>query len=209
VSVSGLTGFSEFALGDAGATLPVTWLSFTGEETQKGVASLEWKTASELINEGFEVQKSVDGKNFEAIGFVKGAGTTNEIQTYNFADEQLRQNTYYRLRQIDFDGQFDYSKIILVESSQHIAHPFSLSPNPVNNSTEVRLTYALAASDKEQPLQLQLHDMHGRLLLTFSGSSIDELNEVLNTRITRLPQGLYLLTLTDFATLTHLKVLKQ
>ncbi len=208
VEATGITSFSEFSIGDGGSTLPVTWLGFTGEEVQKGVAALEWKTASELNNEGFEVQKSVNGKDFEAIGFVKGAGTTNEIQTYNFADEQLYQNTYYRLRQIDFDGKFDYSNIILVESSQHIAHPFSLYPNPVQNSKEVRLTYDLAASDKEQPLQLQLHDMHGRLLLSLHGS-IDELNEVLGSRITQLPQSMYLLTLTDFATITHLKVLKQ
>lgn len=203
-----ITSFSEFTLGDDGASLPVTWLSFTGQEVHPGIASLEWKTASELNNQGFEVQKSLDGKNFEVLGFVEGAGTTNEIQTYGFSDEHLRQNTYYRLKQIDFDGQFDYSRIIFVESSQHVAHPFTLYPNPVDNSTPVRLVYQLAEADKKQPLQLQLHDMRGSLLLTVNGN-IDELNEVLNARISGMSQGVYLLTLTDFATLTHLKVLKQ
>ncbi len=208
VFVVGITSFSEFSVGDAGSTLPVTWLSFAGEEVTPGIASLEWKTASELNNKGFEVQKSLDGKNYEPMGFVDGAGTTNEIQTYGFADEQLRQNTYYRLKQIDFDGQFDYSRIVFVQSSQHIAHPFSVYPNPVGNNTDVQLVYQLAESDKKQPLQLELHDMHGRLLLSVNGN-INELNELLNTRISHIPQGVYLLTLTDFATRTHLKMLKQ
>lgn len=202
------TSFSEFALGDAGSTLPVIWLSFTGEEVHKGIASLKWKTASELNNEGFEIQKSLDGKNFEVIGFVEGAGTTNEIQTYGFTDEHLQQNTYYRLRQIDFDGKFDYSRIIFVESSLHIAHPFRVYPNPIGDATSIHLTYQLTEPNKVQPLQLQLHDMWGSLLLIFNGS-IDELNDVLNDHLSGLSQGVYLLTLSDFTTFTHLKILKQ
>lgn len=207
-SVSGVTSLSEFTLGDAGSTLPVTWLSFSGEEVYKGIASLTWKTATELNNKGFEVEKSHDGKNFEMIGFVEGAGTTNEIKTYGFTDEHLQQNTYYRLKQIDFDGKSNYSRSILVQSSLHIDHPFILYPNPVTDNKPINLIYQLEELEKEQSLQLQLHDMRGSLLFTFNGM-ITDLNNLLNSHMVLMPQGIYMLTLTDFATLTHIKVLKQ
>ncbi len=79
-------------------------------KTEKGITKLVWNTASEVDNELFEVLRSYDGRNFDIIGEVNGAGTTFEGQSYEFVDRTAAKratssNVFYRLRQIDFDGQ--------------------------------------------------------------------------------------------------------
>ncbi len=94
--------------------LLVTWYYFDGYY-ENGTAFIEWWTASEINNEGFEVERSVDGKNFEQIGWVPGHGTTNEEQRYLFTDDAPQSGwNYYRLKQIDFDRAFEYSRFIPV-----------------------------------------------------------------------------------------------
>ncbi len=99
------------------ASLPVKLVSFSGVSTDSGIL-LEWTTATETDNYGFQVQKDSSGY-FVAIGFVQGAGTVVTPQTYQFLDEQVIQGeTYrYRLKQIDRAGQFEFSSVIEVHFS--------------------------------------------------------------------------------------------
>jgi hypothetical protein len=92
--------------------LPVRWLDFSANELTEGV-QLKWSTAMEINNKMFEVERSEDGKHFEYAGSVDGKGNTNTISSYSFIDQVNSQHTwFYRIKQIDFDGKADYSRVI-------------------------------------------------------------------------------------------------
>ncbi len=206
ITASGITSFSKFTVGDDAAALPVSFLSFTGKE-ENGLAMLKWTTGSETNNMGFEIEKSLDGNQFEKIGFVKGAGNSTQKLDYTFNDEQIYQNSYYRLKQIDFDGKFDYSTIIFVLSGKHDAHPYFVFPNPVQ--TELQLTYLLQENpDRAKFTQIELLDNKGVILLT-GFNTVSELNLLINNRLATLPTGMYHLVISDNSTRTSLKLLKK
>ncbi|RPI61316.1 MAG: hypothetical protein EHM44_08880, partial [Ignavibacteriales bacterium] len=123
-------------------TVPVELLSFTGSSIENTV-TLNWITATETNNSGFEVQRLKDSKiekikNWKSIGFINGQGTTTESKSYSFTDKDLTEGKYrYRLKQIDFDGSFEYSTVISVELD--LPTKFTLNqnyPNPFNPSTK-------------------------------------------------------------------------
>ena len=90
---------------DPSIVLPVELISFTGSNVN-GKVLLEWKTATELNNNGFEVQRKAAGSEFATIGFVKGQGTTTNQNEYSYIDKDLVDGKYfYRLKQIDYNGQ--------------------------------------------------------------------------------------------------------
>ncbi|MEO0723254.1 MAG: T9SS type A sorting domain-containing protein [Bacteroidota bacterium] len=114
------------------ASLPVEMLSFTIKPNDKDV-QLTWLTATEINNSHFEIERSTDARVFEKIGLVGGAGTTHYEQQYQFVDQRPATGTnYYRLRQVDYDGQFDYSEIKTAYFETGIADSpkLSLYPNP-------------------------------------------------------------------------------
>ena len=115
--------------------LPVELSSFNANVNGTSV-TLNWSTASELNNNGFEVQRK-SGDEFVTIAFVKGAGSTTEIQNYSYSDENLLVGKYsYRLKQVDFNGTFEYSNVINVDLFS--PNEFVLDqnyPNPFNPST--------------------------------------------------------------------------
>jgi len=118
--------------------LPVELLSFKGSAIGNDV-NLEWKTATETNNHGFEVQKRISYSNFTTIGFVKGAGTKTSPTNYSFTDKNDVSGEYfYRLKQIDYDGSYEYSNEIEVEINY--PNKFDLVqnyPNPFNPSTKI------------------------------------------------------------------------
>jgi hypothetical protein len=101
--------------------LPVELVSFKAQHHSNGV-NLAWVTASEKDNSGFEIEVSSDGKTFRKIGFVESkVGTTSIKQQYSFVDTKAASGTrYYRLKQIDFDGQFEYSKIVAISTTGEV-----------------------------------------------------------------------------------------
>ncbi|MEL6255112.1 MAG: T9SS type A sorting domain-containing protein [Bacteroidota bacterium] len=119
-----------------GGIFPVEWLSFKGEEI-KTTISLEWSTANEVNNDHFIIEKSTDGNFFNKIGEVNAVGNSQDIQDYQFSDLSPGQGIlYYRLKQVDIDGAFSYSKVL--ELSVEGAQQVSLYPNPVENHLEIR-----------------------------------------------------------------------
>jgi len=116
--------------------LPVELTSFVANLIGSNVI-LGWQTATELNNYGFEIERSNNKINFEKIGFVQGCGNSNSDKNYSFTDKQkLSGKYYYRLKQIDNDGAFEYSKV--VEAVFELPKTFNLSqnyPNPFNPST--------------------------------------------------------------------------
>ena len=116
-----------------GSPLPVALVYFRSRMMINGV-DLIWQTASEENNSGFDIQHSIDGKNWEILDFVQGKGTTLETQNYTYTDEAPLQGiNYYRLKQIGYDGAFEYSNIIMVIFGNGEPKKLNVFPNPVQN----------------------------------------------------------------------------
>ncbi|MCB0662304.1 MAG: T9SS type A sorting domain-containing protein, partial [Saprospiraceae bacterium] len=118
--------------------LPVEMTHFEAKTIDKSVL-LTWGTASELDNDGFEIQRMDGYGNWIKIGFQKGNGTTLTANEYNYLDENPAQGTnYYRLKQFDFDGQFEYSPIVsaTIEGEKTA---FKVYPNPAKNTVNIAL----------------------------------------------------------------------
>jgi hypothetical protein len=123
--------------------VPVELSSFTA--STKGVdVELIWTTATEINNQGFEIERKIVGGSFKMVGYVAGYGTTLEPKAYSFEDSKLETGNYtYRLKQIDLDGSFTYSEEISVEVE--IPLEFALEqnyPNPFNPSTIIKYSTA-------------------------------------------------------------------
>jgi hypothetical protein len=118
------------------SSLPVELTSFQAKE-KSNLVELTWQTATEKNNEGFNIERSLDGKNWESISFVQGNGTTQDVQDYTFIDETpLSGTNYYRLKQIDYDGKFEYSMIETVELAIDEAL-VAVFPNPVQDEMTI------------------------------------------------------------------------
>jgi len=178
------TGFSGFGAGVPGgaSSFPVEWVDFRGQYVQGRGVVLEWATASETNSRNFVIERSFDGRLFEAVGSLEAAGTSNQLLHYHFTDPSPQEGTlYYRLKQVDLDGSFQYSEVIAVE----VALPalfVRLFPNPFGR-------------------QLQLHtegqgDMHFRLT-TLTGQVVyqqqwhQQASRHATLNLPPLPAGLY------------------
>ncbi|WP_221393622.1 T9SS type A sorting domain-containing protein [Dyadobacter sp. NIV53] len=113
--------------------LPVTLASFTGKHTLNGNL-LEWHTTEEFDNTGFEIERSVDAKSFIKIGFADGKGNTALQSTYRFLDISYSSTDFYRLKQLDYNGNVSYSRIIRINSAQD---SFNVYPNPATISVTI------------------------------------------------------------------------
>jgi hypothetical protein len=116
----GLTSFSEFGIGStqAGNPLPVQLVSFTAKLNKQSLVDLKWVTATEINNDFFSVERSIDAINFEEILQVKGAGNASRMLTYSAVDSKpLTGVSYYRLKQTDFDGTFTYSNVVSITNN--------------------------------------------------------------------------------------------
>lgn len=134
------------------AVIPVELTSFTAN-VNKNTVTLNWQTATETNNSGFEIQRKKSGdriqqSEWEDIGFVPGFGTTTEIRTYSYTDEGLGSGTYlYRIKQIDYDGSYEYSNVI--EVNVDVPDQFSLEqnyPNPFNPVTQINYSISIAGN---------------------------------------------------------------
>ncbi|WP_353717978.1 T9SS type A sorting domain-containing protein [Dyadobacter sp. 676] len=108
---------------------PVTFVSFRVQRVSEG-NKLSWQTASEINNKGFEIERSEDGRMFTSIGYEAGSGDTQTLKSYSFTDSQPLANSYYRLKQWDWDGSFRYSKIVWVRADRSMATAY---PNPAGD----------------------------------------------------------------------------
>ncbi|MDY0315341.1 MAG: T9SS type A sorting domain-containing protein, partial [Bacteroidales bacterium] len=134
--------FSEMFLHkkrDDGSPLPITLSSFSAECNDNNEVILSWSTASEINNDYFEIQRSTQGLAWEVIATVQGAGFSNIILDYDYLDkEKPNTTTYYRLRQIDYDGSSKLSDIIQIRCENNMEKPvISVYPNPFTSSFNI------------------------------------------------------------------------
>ncbi len=161
-TLTGVTSFSPFGVG-SGSALPVEMLSFTAAKHNETV-TLNWVTASEVNNDHFVVQRSVDGVVFENIGMVKGRGTTSMVSNYSYIDASAASLgvsvVYYRLQQVDYDSRSAHSKVVTVDmGATTSAMQVSVSPNPFTDYTSVSVNATVASRST-----LKVTDIQGRLV---------------------------------------------
>ncbi len=180
------TAFSEFILGSDDNQLPVELTEFTGRKSEQGV-ELAWRTASELNNSGFEVERKSNGADWNTLGFVRGNGTTTEAQSYSFLDRMASGKVQYRLKQIDFDGQFEYSNVIEVDAG--LPKVFALEqnyPNPFNPTTVISYQLPVAGN-----VSLKLYDVLGKEVMTLVNGRQEAGAYNFNFNASSLSSGVY------------------
>jgi hypothetical protein len=145
------------------SSLPVELISFAAVELNSMI-ELKWSTASEINNAGFEVQRSKDGVQFENLQFVDGNGNSQETLEYNFIDKdaKLGERYFYRLRQIDFDGKFEFSDIIKASLNEDATVIGDIYPNP-SESGQVNVNMN---TEEEGDWTISLLDLTGREIAT-------------------------------------------
>ena len=199
--------FSPFSLGSDGASnnqLPVELISFDAKTKGKAV-ELTWVTASEIDNAYFEVQRSVNGVHFERIATVQGAGNSTAIIDYTIMDENpVVGNSYYRLKQVDFDGTSDFSKIISVHyRSERKFELISISPSPASSFTQLTLNVA-----EPDEMFINIYDTKGDLLKKDKVIVLEGFNEI-RLDISGLPTGVYLITVQNSKEFVSTRIIKS
>ncbi|MCJ7553924.1 MAG: T9SS type A sorting domain-containing protein, partial [Ignavibacteriaceae bacterium] len=197
---TGMSGFSEFGVGSASDNpLPVELSSFSASIIGSAV-KLSWRTETEVNNYGFEVERASsspasapDGTTplqvWGKIGFVEGYGNSNSPKDYSFIDASVVSGTYsYRLKQIDIDGQFEYSKII--EVNLGAANKYELAqnfPNPFNPNTSIKFTLPETGNVK-----LTVYNMLGQEIATFVNGVKEAGTHIINFNAEELNSGIYM-----------------
>jgi uncharacterized delta-60 repeat protein len=189
--------------------LPVSWLYFTGNATKEG-NKLNWATVTEKDSRAFVIERSIDGINFEAAGEVKAAGNSNQELRYTFSDKNGSvlgaKTVYYRLKQLDFSGSFEYSRIIALRKDSRNSGLSSVYPNPFTN--ELKLEFANAPVDP-QTMQVFLTSMEGK---TVYAEQIKRASGAFQAKLKNLPEmkaGIYMLKIISEGQTTVQKVIKQ
>jgi hypothetical protein len=164
-------------------SLPVTLLSYEATLLSNKKVKLDWSTSSETNNHHFEIEKSTDGINFTSIGRIDATGNGNAVARYSFTDaETISRNTFYRLKQMDIDGNSKYlgTKLISVGSNHT---PATVYPNPAQGNT-----ITLVAGDQPLPLAWRISDVQGRVIRK---GTMRQSQEEIN--ITDINNGIYFL----------------
>ena len=187
-NLHGLIKFMPFS-----TSIPVELTSFT-TSVGDGNVVLNWITATELNNAGFEIQKGnhtstlLSVTEWESIGFVNGNGTSTETHTYSFTDQNpVTGKSYYRLKQIDFDGSYEYSNVIEVNLTLPIE--FSLEqnyPNPFNPITSIQYTIS-----SKQYVQLLVYNVLGKEIAMLVNEEKPAGNYEVNFDASKLSSGVY------------------
>jgi hypothetical protein len=139
---------------------PVTWLDFTGQFAKNNVI-LNWKTASEQNNTGFDVERSADGRSWSKIGFIPGKINSAAPTPYSYTDlSPLKGLSYYRLKQIDLDNKFSYSRIVQINGLT--TDEASIWPNPVTNMLNIGINERY----RNEKVYLTVTDMKGTVLVS-------------------------------------------
>ncbi len=178
--------------------LPIELTSFEGEERDCAI-DLAWTTASEINNAYFEVEKSQNGRDFETIEIIEAVGNSSSISKYTFTDEEAEGTNYYRLTQVDVDGESTSSDIIVVKSSCRTYDELetegisSLYPNPVKNG-DVRIKFK--ASSVHPDAVIVVTDLLGRTVDHYN-VSVDAGNNTFNFSVDNLVEGAYFVRIFD------------
>jgi hypothetical protein len=183
--------------------LPVELTSFVGK-CDEGKATIEWKTASETNNDYFLLEKSVDMINFNIVEKVTGAGNSNLVNNYTVSDFTQTDKTYYRLVQVDFDGETKVYPIIIVNcESTSVVPTVTVYPNPFNSELMV-----LIENLNEESASLQIIDELGQIVYE-EKASVDAYNALIKLDLGSLKPAVYHLRIISDDHLLNKKIIKK
>ncbi len=193
-----LTDTQFFTLGATEKyALPITLISFDAKNINNESVQLNWTTASEEGNAYYTIERSANGKDFTAIGVLNGAGNSDEILNYTYTDsEPLSGTSYYRLKQTDFNGEFEYSevkRVLLNKAQLEINTVFSVFPNPVVFGEKFKLAYRVA---EDQEIELQVVTSSG-VVVSSSNFEIKAASGHIELDSKELPKGLNMIRIID------------
>ncbi len=188
--LAGTYGVSSFKF-DLNQIIPVELTSFN-VSVSGGDVLLEWQTATETNNYGFEIERKAAGERFSKLGFVGGKGTSSERAEYSFRDQtSLPGIRYdYRLKQVDFDGNFSYSETKSIEA---VPTDFTLEqnyPNPFNPETKIRFSIPDAGN-----VSLLVYNINGEKVATLANGSFEGGSHEFTFNGKNLASGIYISSL--------------
>jgi len=186
--------------------VPVELTSFAGKYFGNAV-ELKWSTATETNNLGFSIERKTENSSWSKIGFVSGRGTTTEQSYYSFVDENVSTNNYsYRLKQMDFDGSFEYSNVVEIDVKQVSEYSLSQNyPNPFNPSTTIEFNIS------EQALvNLSVYNLLGEKVATIVNDFMESGRHKVEFNGSELASGIYLVKMTsgNFSDVIKINLLK-
>lgn len=193
-----IDNFEVMSGGNSNVILPLELISFTGKNIEEGNL-LNWTTASELNTTHFEIERTVNGVDFETLGSVAAAGNSKSIQQYNFIDKQpyLGENLY-RLKMYDLDGSYSYSKMIAIEV--HDATAFTFTPTGIEklfpNPTNANLNVLFNVSENIASFNLQAYDITGAVLYQ-QQLQLEKGKHTIPIDVSILSTGQYILSITN------------
>lgn len=194
-------------MSNSNARLPITWSHFEIYQDDVNEISLEWGTETELDNAFFEIQKSKDGLAFETIGRVEGAGTSINPIFYDYLDKVPFEGiNYYRLKQVDRDGDFSFSKIISIQSdSKTLTSNFEINKlyyNRYNQSINLKISSHKVTEVNLRIFNIQGHELTRKEILFLNENEINrfELNNI------SLPNGVYIIQIINNQYYTSKKI---
>jgi hypothetical protein len=174
------------------SALPIDMIDFYGRAFE-AYNALNWATATEVFNSHFDIERSPDGHNFFKIGEQEGAGNSSSVNQYAFNDYQaVGTRNYYRLKQVDFNGGYKYSEIIIIENNYNgLFTVVGAYPNPTNDVFNIALQ-----TEGETKLQVSIADLSGKIIqqemvIVSAGSNRIEIP------VNQMAKGLYMVSLTD------------
>lgn len=179
------------------APLPVELIAFSAE-VNNGRVTLQWQTATEVNNYGFEIERAEQNENrlqteWITIGFAPGSGNSNSVKYYSFVDNSIELGRFlYRLKQIDNDGGYDYSDVISVELSD--PEQFALAqnfPNPFNPKTVIRYSMKEAGE-----VSIVIYDMAGNQTAVLVNEIKPAGSYIVEFDASTLASGVYTYTMT-------------
>jgi hypothetical protein len=169
--------------------VPVELTSFTSNVNNLGQVVLNWETATEVNNQGFEIERRTEFSEYRIVGFVEGSGTVTEPRSYNYTDITAENGiNYYRLKQIDFNGTYEYSPEVEIDVNGPLTFDLAQNyPNPFNPSTNIK--YSVPESGN---VKLSVFNTVGEeVAILVDGFSESGFFEV-SFNASSLPSGVYL-----------------
>lgn len=200
------TSFSDWTASEGVSKLPVKFRSFTGKENIDGSVTISWVTSEELNNEGFQVEKSLDGKQFAKLSFINGEGTSSDVNSYEYTDDSFGKSAYFRLKQIDYNGVFEYSSVIYVEKkTKAVEGGYRLYPNPVIDHVEITTS---SPEVRNSNLSVIIYSSKGKEMYRRTGS-LEEINKELNHSLYTWIEDIYIVDIKGNGKVERLKMIKK
>lgn len=180
--------------GGDGTNLPIELISFQAQYNNQ-VIDLTWTTATELNNDYFVVEVSTDGVNFDFVGHLKGAGTSNEMNTYSMTDAHAKSGvSYYRLMQVDYDGATTYFNMVMVQKEEAQELNVNVYPNPVRSGSNLNI-------QSSSNVSIEIYNSNGQRVQMHKSESV-----IVTLSTSGLAKGFYFIKIYDGNTVASRKV---